>query len=211
MVNFLIILFGVTMLYVSVTSRIEAYIKILSIQGLILFCMVLLDLGHMRIFNFTFLAIETLGFKTIIMPWFLITIVRRNGIYREVEPYISNFNSLFISSIIFSFGFFLAYWSNRTGSDVKPLYFGISISTIITGLFIIMSRKKIITHVLGYMMLENGIFLLSLSVAKEMPLIVNLGVLLDIFVGIFLLGLFANKIQTAFEEMHVDTLTQLKD
>lgn len=211
MVNFLIILFGVTMLYVSSTSRLEAYIKVLSVQGIILFLMILLDFSHLNKINFAFLAVETIGFKAIIIPWFLIAVVRRNGIFREVEPYISNFNSVVIASVIFSFGFFLSYWSNRVGQDIKPLYFGISISTIITGLFLIMSRKKIITHVMGYMMLENGIFLLSLSAAKEMPLIVNLGVLLDIFVGIFLLGLFANRVQTAFDEMHIDALTELKD
>jgi len=64
---------------------------------------------------------------------------------------------------------------------------------------------------MGYMMLENGIFLLSLSVAKEMPLVVNIGVLLDVFVCIYILGLFVTKIQSTFEELHVDKLTLLKD
>jgi hydrogenase-4 component E len=211
MVSFFIILFGVTMLYVSATSRLEAYIKVLSVQGIILFLIVLFDFSHMHKLNAVFLTIETLGFKAILIPWFLIVVVRRNGIFREVEPYISNFNSIVIASLIFSFGFFLSYWSNRMGQDIKPLYFGISVSTMITGLFLVMSRKKIITHVMGYMMLENGIFLLSLSVAKEMPLIVNLGVLLDVFVGIFLLGLFVNRVQSVFDEMHIDALSELKD
>jgi len=211
MVNFLIILFGVTMLYVSATSRLEAYIKVLSVQGIILFFIAFFDFSHMHKINAIFLAVETLGFKAILIPWFLIMVVRRNGIFREVEPYISNFSSIVISTMIFSFGFFLSYWSNRMGQEIKPLYFGISVSVMITGLFLIMSRKKIITHVMGYMMLENGIFLLSLSVAKEMPLIVNLGVLLDVFVGVFLLGVFVNRVQSAFDEMHIDALSELKD
>jgi len=61
------------------------------------------------------------------------------------------------------------------------------------------------------MMMENGIFLLSMSVAKEMSIIINMGVLLDIFIGIYLLGLFANKIQAAFDTSHIDKLRQLKD
>jgi hydrogenase-4 component E len=60
-------------------------------------------------------------------------------------------------------------------------------------------------------MLENGIFLLSLSVANEMPMLVNLGVLLDLFVAVFLLVIFFNKIQSLYDGSHIDVLTQLKD
>jgi hydrogenase-4 component E len=65
---------------------------------------------------------------------------------------------------------------------------------MLAAMFIIVNRKKVITHVLGYMIFENGIFLLSLSMAGEMPIIVDLGVMLDLFVGIFLLGIFVNAI-----------------
>ena len=82
---------------------------------------------------------------------------------------------------------------------------------MITGLFVIMTRKKIITHVMGYMMLENGIFLLSLSIAREMPFIVNLGMLLDIFIAVFLLAVIVNRIKSTVEEATVDKLTELKD
>ncbi len=90
-------------------------------------------------------------------------------------------------------------------------FFGVSLSIIVSGLFIIITRKKIITQVMGFMLMENGIFLLTLSASREMPFIVALGVLLDIFMAIYLLGLFVNKIHDAFEEIHVDTLQKLKD
>ncbi len=61
------------------------------------------------------------------------------------------------------------------------------------------------------MMLENGIFLLSLAVANEMPLLVNLGVLLDLFVGIYLLVIFFNTIHSLYDGDHIDVLTELKD
>ncbi len=211
MINFILIIFGITMLFVSATSRIEGYIKSLAVQGFLLFLMVISDLGKMNLPTLVFLSVETIVFKTIIIPVFLIRTVRKSGFLREIEPYISSFYSLLIISLIFASGIFLSFWAIKFENKLHTLYFGISISTIISSLFIILTRKKIITHVMGYMMLENGIFLLSLSIAKEMPVIVNLGVLLDIFAGIYLLGLFVNKIQTAFDEDHIDTLTQLKD
>lgn len=211
MINFLIVLFGVTMLYVAATSRIEAYVRMLALQGLILFLLVAADWQSFHLLNLLFLAVETLGFKAVIIPWFLQRVVRRNGVYRELEPYIPNFFSVVIASLIFAFGFLLAYGSLEFARDIKPLYFGVSVSTMMTGLLVITTRKMLITHVAGFMMLENGIFLLSLSMAREMPLLVNLGVLLDIFLGIFLLGLFATKIKSTFDESKIDALTHLRD
>ncbi|HQF88303.1 MAG TPA: hypothetical protein PLN26_13830 [Acidobacteriota bacterium] len=211
MINFLIVLFGVTMLYVAATSRIEAYVRMLVAQGLVLFLLVVADWQNFHLLNLLFLAVETLGFKAIIIPWFLRRVVRRNGVFRELEPYIPNFFSVVIASLIFAFGFVLAYGSLDFAQDIKPLYFGVSVSTMLTGLLVITTRKMLVTHVAGYMMLENGIFLLSLSMAREMPLLVNLGVLLDIFLGIFLLGLFATKIKSTFDESKIDALTHLRD
>ncbi len=211
MINIIIILCGITMLFASSTGRVEGYIKTLSVQGFLFFLIVLLDFGKIETMTFVFLCMETLCFKTIIIPIFLTRIVRSNNIVRDIHPSIPSFYSIFIASIIFAIGFLMSYISVIFAKDVKPLYFGISFSIIITALFIIMTRKMIITHVMGYMMLENGIFLLSLSIAKEMPLIVNLGILLDIFLGIFLLGIFINKIRTTFEEINIDKLTELKD
>ena len=209
--NLLIILVGSSMLYVSFTYRLEEYIKTLSTQGFLFFLIILLDFDKIPLFNFIFLIIETLIFKTIIIPIFLSKILRKNNINREVEPYIPNYYSVIIATLVLAFGFFISYWSNDEFQNIKPLFFGVSISVIINSFIIIITRKKIITHVIGYMFLENGIFLLSLSIAAEMPIIVNLGMLLDIFVGIFLLGIFVNKISSTFEELNIDKLTTLKD
>ncbi len=211
MTTVLIILIGLTMIYVFSTFRIEAYIKALSLQGFLLFLMVMLDIKEIEFLDLIFLIIETLLFKTVLIPIFLIYIVRKNEIKREVEPYISHLYSLIIATLIFFMGFIIGFWIIKTENDINPLYFGISISIIISGLFLIITRKKIITHILCYMMIENGIFLLSLSVANYMPLIVNLGVLLDIFVGIYLLILFFNKIQAIYDQDHIDALTGLRD
>jgi hydrogenase-4 component E len=211
MSDVLIILIGTSMLYVFAASRIEAYIKTLAMQGLLLFLLVVIDISQINWFNLAFLILETLVIKTIVIPLFLLRVTRHNEINREVDPNVSQFYSLLIGSAIYIFGFVVAFWATRVEPGVQPLYFGVSISMIMASLFLIITRKSIITHILCYMMLENGIFLLSLSVANEMPMLVNLGVLLDLFVGVFLLVIFFNKIQSMYDGSHIDVLTQLKD
>ena len=212
MSTFIIILFGLTMLYIGSASRIETYIKAIAVQGFLLFLLVIIDnYESAHLANLLFLSFETLAVKAVLIPVVLITVVRKNGIHREIEPFIPNFFSLIITSAIFGIGFYIAYLASTYLSTARPFYFGISISSIITGIFIIITRKKIITHVMGYMLLENGIFLLSLSASREMPFIVALGVLLDIFIAVYLLGLFVNRIHDAFSEIHVDSLQKLKD
>lgn len=190
----LIIFFCITMLIISAVSRIEEYIKMLAVQGFILFIMSIIEFRHIDVTHFIIMVLETLGIKTIVMPMFLMYIVRKNEITRELEPYLSNFYSLLITTLIYVAGLFISFWVSGVAQDIRPLHFGLSIATMLVAMFIIVNRKKVITHVLGYMILENGVFLLSLSMAGEMPIIVDLGVLLDLFVGIFLLGIFVNAI-----------------
>ena len=211
MSNLLIIFLGSTVLYVFAASRIEAYVKTLAFQGFLLFLLLVIDIRNIVWYNIVFLIIETLLIKTAAIPYFLLRVIRKNDIGREVEPYLSQFYSLLIGIMIFISGFAAAFWSAGIIRDIKPLYFGISISIIIASLFLIVSRKRIITHILCYMMFENGIFLLSLSVANEMPMLVDIGVLLDLFVGIYLFVIFFNKIQAMFDGNHIDILTELKD
>ncbi len=211
MTDFLIILLGTTMLYVSAVSRVEAYVKTLGFQGIILFLLVVLNAKDMSWLNVSFLVFETLVIKAFVIPYFLLTVTRRNEIDREIEPYLSQFYSLLVASAIFIFGFVVTFWSAKTGSAIRPLYFGISIEMVVLSLFLIVNRKRIITHILCYMMLENGIFLLSLSVANELPMLVNVGVLLDLFVAVYLFAIFFNKIHEMYDGSHVDALTELKD
>lgn len=209
--NFLTVLFGITVLSLSLTSRIESFIKILAFQGILLFLMIAAGLNGIRLPDFSLLFFETVIVKTILIPLFLMRIIRRNEIYREFEPTMSLFNSLLVATALTAFGLLAAYWSIGTAEGIRPLHFGVSVSTLLVGLFIIVSRKKIITHVLGYIAIENGIFLLSLSVASTMPVVVELGMLLDLFLVVYLFGMFLNRIHSTYAEVDITALTDLHD
>jgi hydrogenase-4 component E len=213
MSSFFAVIFSITLIYACATSRIEAYIRALALQGILLMLCVVFGRRGMPVLSLIFLCVETIAFKAVLIPWFLMYTVRKNGILREDEPYLPNFYSVALATVISATGFFISFLMQKKGvlAGINALYFGAAMSAIATGLFIIISRKKVITHVMGYVMMENGIFLLSLSFSGEMPFIVNLGVLLDLFIAVFLLGLFVSRINSTFEELEAGMLSELKD
>jgi hydrogenase-4 component E len=209
MINLLLIIFIVTLYVCATAIRLKTFIKAIAFQGLLLFGIFFLRLNQINIINFILLLLETLIFKAILIPWFLHFLIKRNKITRETDPYVSNFASLFVLTFVVMTTFFLA--STLRGGVFENIYFVIASITIFTGLFLIISRRKIITHVMGFIILENGVVILSLAVGVEMTMLVNLGILLDIFVTVLVLGIFTIKIGDIFKEAEVDHLKGLKD
>lgn len=211
MVNGFIILFGLTMLYLSATSRIVAHIRLLIAQGVLLFLICCCGYHHMDLLNFGFLAIETLVFKGIVIPWFLYRVLKKTHSNRDVAANIPHFYCLVISSVILLAGFLVSEYCVSSMKLISPMFFGVSVATIIISLWLITIKHKIISNVIEFITMENGIFLLSLSVAKEMPILVNMGVLLDVFIAVYILGLFVNVINKEFNDLEVSNLSDLKD
>lgn len=209
MIDVLLIIFLVTLLYVSIANRIITYVKVISFQGLILFGVTFLQLQEINTVNLVLILLETIVFKAVAVPLFLDYLIKRNNITREAEPYISNFLSLVITTVIIILTVLLA--NSLNDDNLEKIFFIVALSTLFTGLYFIASRKKIITHVMGYLIIENGVFVLSLAVGNEMPLLVNLGVMLDIFASVLILGIFLNKIGDVFKDVDVDRLSNLKD
>lgn len=209
MTHVLLVVFSMTLLYIGIANRLFTYINILMMQGVILFGVAYIQLHDMNWGNLSFILMETIIFKTFIIPLFLKNIIRKNGITREAEPFVPNFVSLIIITLLIV-GSFLGASTINMG-DLDIVFFVVAISTVFVGLFIIISRKKLVTHVMAYLVMENGIFILSLAVGNEMPMLVNSGILLDIFVSILVLGIFVNKIGDVFKETDVEQLNQLRD
>lgn len=209
MTSVLLITFAATLLYLSIVNRLLSYLKILAFQGLILFCLSFIELGEMNTINLIFIVMETIIFKTIAVPLFLQYIMKRNKITRETEPFVSNFFSLLIVTGILIITFLISQTLKEHGPN--KIYFMVALSSLFTGLYLIITRRKIITHVMGFMVIENGVFILSLTVGNEMPMLVNTGILLDFFVSSLVLGIFVKKIGDVFREPDVDKLTHIRD
>ena len=209
MTNVLLIIFIISLLYVSIANRIITYVRVLALQGFILFGVTFLQLKDIQTWNLVLILLETVVFKAVAVPFFLGYLIKRNKITRETEPYLPHFISLIIITLIVVITVLLANSIQDTHLD--KIFFIVSLSTLFTGLYFIASRKKIITHVMGYLMIENGVFVLSLAVGNEMPNLVNLGIMLDVFASVLILGIFLNKIGDVFKAVDVDQLSNLKD
>ncbi len=209
MINIFLIVFIITLFFCVTAIRLKTFINVIALQGFLLFGIFFLLLRDINTLNLIFLLLETIIFKSIAVPVFLNYLIKRNKITRETEPYVSNFASLFILTATILTLFFL--FSTIKGGLFENVFFVVAVSTLFTGFYLIISRKKIITHVMGFIILENGVVILSLAVGNEMPLLVNLGILLDIFVTVLVLGIFANKVGDIFKEGEVQQLNRLRD
>lgn len=230
MENIFIILLGLSMIYIASTSRLAAHVNMLVAQGWLLFfvCMagfakepwfdfaifsskesVLANSAH--IWGFLFVVFETLVIKAYVIPWFLKKVIKKTQAHRDTDANIPHFYCLVISSIILFAGFLAANIAIPEFKIINPMYFGTSLAIIITSLWLITIKHKVLSNVIGFITMENGIFLLSLAVAKEMPVIVNLGVLLDLFIAVFILGLLVHEINQEFHDLEVSHLSDLKD
>jgi hydrogenase-4 component E len=199
------------MLYIAATSRLAAHVNVLVMQGMLLFLICVFGMNEFSLLNFLFIAFETLLVKSVIIPAFLGGLIKRTKEYRDTEANIHHFYSLFISTVILFIGFLISNINMPAMKLINPLYFGVSIAVIIISLILITVKHKVISNVIDFITMENGIFLLSLSVAKEMPMVVNLGVLLDLFIAVFILGLLVKHINTKFDDLEVSHLSDLKD
>ena len=214
MENIFIILLGLSMIYISSTSRLTAHINMLILQGILLFLICftgILNEHSINIADIIFIVIETLIVKSIIIPIFLKKVMQKTHANRDSAANIPHFYSLVISSLIIFLGLMSANIKIEAFELISPVYFGISVAIIITSLWLITIKHTVISNVISFITMENGIFLLSLSVAKKMPVIVNLGVLLDIFIAVFILGMLIREINTEFEDLEVSHISELKD
>jgi len=209
MIDVLLITFLITLFYMSIANRMMTYLKVLAFQGVLLFVVVFLQLSELNPINLGLILLETIVFKSLAVPLFMAYVLKRNNITRESEPYLPNFVSLIITTVIVVITILLANGVKDTHLD--KIFFVVALSSLFTGLYFIASRRKIITHVIGYLVIENGVFVLSLAVGNEMPMLVNLGIMLDIFASVLILGIFLNKIGDVFKDIDVNQLSNLKD
>jgi hydrogenase-4 component E len=193
----------------SIANRMTTYVNVLAMQGILLFLIAFIELKHINTVNLVLILLETIIFKSVAVPVFLRYVLKRNHITREAEPYLPNFVSLIITTVIVVTTILLS--NTMEESYLDKMYFVVALSTLFTGLYFIATRRKIITHVMGYLIIENGVFVLSLAVGNEMPMLVNLGIMLDIFASVLILGVFLNKIGDVFKDIDVNQLTNLKD
>ena len=144
-------------------------------------------------------------------PARLLRAIRDIRVGREIEPYIGFTTSLALGMVIVVSAFWLSSTSQLPSAAQCPLIVPVSISAVITGLLILVSRRKAVTQVIGYIVLENGVYIFGLSLAAKMPFLVEMGIMLDVLGGVFVMGVAIDQIRDMFDDMDVERLSELKD
>jgi hydrogenase-4 component E len=152
----------------------------------------------------------TLGLKTILIPWFLMRIIDRIGIHREIEPFLNVPASLLVCAGLTVVGYRVGTGFPVGVGGATHHVIGVALSMLFIGLFLMVTRKKAITQILALLTIENAVFLVAVGVTPGMPLIVELGISFDIILAVLVLGVLVHRIVDRFESMDVSRLSKLK-
>ncbi len=192
------------------TSRLRAAITGSAAQGAILGVLAALVHANLGV-RPLLLAAGVVALKGLLIPQMLVRAMRDAGVRREVEPLIGFIPSLLLGALATAVSVIFARTLPLAPGQAGSLLLPASLATVLTGFVVMTTRRKAITQVVGYLTLENGIFIMGLSLLEAMPALVEIGVLLDLFVGIFVMGIIINHISREFSSLDTTRLSSLKE
>jgi hydrogenase-4 component E len=197
-------------LFVLGSSRILAVIRIVAAQGVLLGVIPLLAHEHLSLAALL-AAAAAIALKGVVIPTIMIRALRSADIKREVEPLIGLLPSIILGAVATAFALLLSAYLPLADQHNAALLVPSSIATVLVGFIVVVTRFKALSQVVGYLILENGIFIFGMLLIDAMPLVVEMGVLLDLFVGIFVISIIVNHINRAFSSMDTRRLVSLKE
>lgn len=191
-------------------SRIRGVINAVALQGAVLGMFPLFvhpEIGLRGIL----LAVVTIGLKGLVIPGFLVHAMREAHIQHEINPVVSFINSLLLGAFGTGLAMVFSYTLPLAEQHSNLLLVPASLSTVWTGFLLLTTRRKAIMQVVGYLLLENGIFLFGLLLLEAVPFLVEIGVLLDLFTGVFVMGIIIHHISREFASISTERLTELRE
>lgn len=192
------------------SSRLPSVIRSVAVQGMVLGLIPLLMEDHFH-WAVAFVAVVTMAVKGYFIPNLLSRAMRAANIDREVEPFIG-----FVPSLLLGAAGTIAAVAGARALPLLPEHAGTllvpgALASVLTGFVLLVGRAKAISQVCGYLILENGIYLFGLLLIRSTPLLVESGILLDLTVGIFVIGIIVDRIQRAFDSLDTRKLTVLRE
>ncbi|HVB56572.1 MAG TPA: hypothetical protein VNE63_09100 [Candidatus Acidoferrales bacterium] len=206
--SFSVFLF-LTILLLAVARRISTSILLFSLQSAVIAAEVLATAFQQKLPEAYVVGILVLLIKVIAIPSAFFVLTRRLKTVRDVKASTTPTQSVFIvaAMIYLSYG---AVHSYGQAVHVPDDALAAAVSLILTGAFLMVSRKKALMQMLGLLVLENGIFLAALITTFGMPLVIEIGIFFDILIGLLLMGIFAFRISDTFEHLDVSRMRRLR-
>jgi hydrogenase-4 component E len=200
--------------FLIVSSRSLAfYIRLFALQSLFLggvALLVVIGYGETHILIAAFL---TIAIKAIAIPLVLTRVIERIHVQKEVDFSVNVTASLLLCGgmVILADSVAQSILSaQQTDTTAVSRVLSVSIAMMLIGLFIMTTRKKALTQIIGLLTMENGVFLSGLSITYGMPLIVEVGIFFDILIAVLILGVFVFRINKTFESINIDSLRSLR-
>ncbi|MFH0907790.1 MAG: hydrogenase [bacterium] len=210
LLNAILVIVLMMNLFALGTSQILSVIRTVAAQGALIGIIPLLVHEHLTV-PAGLAAVAAIVLKGIVIPAMMIRALRDAQIRREVEPLIGLLPSIILGALGTAFALLFAgqlpLAEHQHGSLLVPT----SIATILVGFILLTTRFKALSQVVGYLVLENGIFIFGMLLIEAMPLVVEMGVLLDLFVAVFVICIIVNHINRAFSSMDTRRLVSLKE
>jgi len=197
-------------LFLLGTSRLQAVVNASAGQGVILGVLTLCVHEGFSTWM-VLITIGTILVKGVLIPGMLLRAIRDAAIRREIEPFIGFLPCLLLGALGTGASLIFARTLPLAKEHVGSLLVPASMATVWTGFLVLTTRRKAINQVVGYLILENGIYIMGLTLLQAMPFMVEMGVLLDLFVGIFVMGIILNHIRREFSSLDTAHLSALKE
>ena len=193
------------------SNRIGICIRMVAAQGILIGLIPFVH-GHSPVVPATLVSsMVTVVLKGVVFPLLLFRALQAANIRREVEPVGGYSLSILMGVVIFALSFWLSSRFVAADPHISSLVAPVAFATFFTGASLIVTRMKAITQVIGYLMLENGIYFFGSVFLGEQSLLIEMAVLLDIFVAVFIMGIAIFHISREFDHIDTDKLSELKD
>ncbi len=198
--------------FLLASSRLKAVIRAAAAQGALLSALaLLLARGETHVGHTLALSVGALVVKCIAIPWLMTWAIRETSIRREVEPIVGFVPSLVLGAVGVALAFAFSSAMPIPLPEKHAFLVPTALSTVWTGLLLVVSRRKAVTQVIGFLVLENGVFVFGLLLSDFMPTMVEAGVLLDLFAAVFVMGIVMFHINREFSSLDTEKLSALKD
>lgn len=191
------------------SGRLQFGIRTLAVQGILLGLIPVLESGSVNWERISVLVVLSIGIKGFVLPYFLSRAMRKSNVLHEDSPFLGFAPSMLMGILCLGGAFWLATRLPFLDSSQPQMAVAVSLFNVFVGLFVIISRRKALTQVLGYLVLENGVYIFGVAFAVDVPMLVELGVLLDVFVAVFVMGIMIFHISKSFDHIDTDQLSSL--
>jgi hydrogenase-4 membrane subunit HyfE len=191
--------------------RIVSLVNLLALQGLMLTAATVLVAWRTGEAHLYLSALLTFALKVVFLPWMLHRLIRRLEVYWDTEPLINIPGTMLIGVLIVVFAFGLAQPIAELASTATRGALGIAVAVILLSFLMMITRTKAMSQVIGFLSMENGLFFGAMSATHGMPMVVELGIALDILVAMLVLGVFFFQIREQFDSLDLHHLETLKE